>query len=82
MTASPMNFSTVPPSASISARMAAKNAPMTSLSRLGVEPLAERRRAGDVGEQDGDDLALLGAAARCARERRPQPLQKRASGAF
>ena len=27
--------------------------------RLGVEPLAERRRAGDVAEEDGDDLALL-----------------------
>ena len=32
MIASPMNFSTVPPSASISARMAAKKAPMTSFS--------------------------------------------------
>ena len=32
ITASPMNFSTVPPSASISARMAAKKAPITSFS--------------------------------------------------
>src|SRR5262249_30980261 len=32
--------------------------------RLRIEPLAERGRAGDVAEEDGDDLALLAGARR------------------
>ena len=34
-------------------------APHDAAEELGVEPLAERGRPGDVGEEDGDDLARL-----------------------
>jgi hypothetical protein len=82
MTASPMNFSTVPPSASISARMAAKNAPMTSFSRSAssrspraVEPVMSANRTVTT-------LRSSRAAAGTRASSRPQPLQKRASSGF
>ena len=59
MTASPMNFSTVPPSASISSRIADEVGVHHVAGTLGVELFAERRRAGDVGEQDRDELPFL-----------------------
>ena len=82
MIASPMNFSTVPPSASISARMAAKNAPMTSLSASAssrspsaVEPVMS---ANSTVTTLRSSAAGRGASASSA----PQPLQKRASSGF
>ena len=59
ITASPMNFSTVPPSASISSRMPPKKVAMTSRSCSGSMPFAQRRRPGDVGEQHAHDPSFL-----------------------
>ena len=58
ITASPMNFSTVPPWRSSTVAHLSKYRDITRPQRLGVEPLAERRRVGDVGEEhrDGFDL--------------------------
>ena len=71
ITASPMNFSTVPPWRSTIALHALEVAREQRAQRLWVESLAERRRAGDVAEEDGDGLALLagGAAPRRAASR-------------
>ena len=60
ITASPMNFSTraaVPLDRSTSCDVEVPRD--HGAQRLRVEPLAERGRAGDVAEEDGDDLPLL-----------------------
>ena len=49
--------------------------------RLGVEPLAERGRAGDVAEEHGHDLPLLARPAPTA-SAAPQTSQKRAPARF
>ena len=54
-----MNFSTVPPKRSSSARDARVVRRQQRAHVLGVEPLGARREADEVGEEDGDDLALL-----------------------
>ena len=59
MTASPMNFSTVPPWRSRTSSHLLEIPRHDVAERLRIEPLAERRRAGDVGEEDGDGLADL-----------------------
>ncbi len=58
-----------------------------SSQRLGVEPLAERGRPGDVREDDGDVLARLGCArspvergAACAAEARVRVVLARRRG--
>ena len=60
MTASPMNFSTVPPWRSRIARIDVEVAGHDAPERLRIEPLAERRRARDVAEDDRHGLADLG----------------------
>ena len=57
MTASPMNFSTVPPCRSSTADIRSKKRDMTRRSVSGIEPLAERRRIRDIREEDGDRAA-------------------------
>ena len=54
---------------------------------LGIEPLGERRRAGEVGKEDGDDAAFLSVVrdrrSRCRRvleERRPAARAERGRG--
>ncbi len=59
MTASPMNFSTVPPCRSRTALTSIEVARDHAPQRLGVELLAERRRVDDVAEEDRDRLAHL-----------------------
>ena len=54
-----MNFSTVPPCRSIAAGHGVEVAQHHAPQRLWVQTLAERRRAGDVAEDDGDGLAHL-----------------------
>ena len=57
-------------------------APHHTPQRLGVEPLAERRRAGDVREDDRDHLPRLGVASperRAARHTRRRTVRRRRS---
>ena len=58
MTASPMNFSTVPPWCSTIALHALEVAREQRAEPLGVDRLAERGGAGEVAEEDGDRLPL------------------------
>ena len=76
-----MNFSTVPPSASISARMAAKNVPITCLrpsassrSPSAVDPVMSANSTVTIFSSSAAAAAWASAA--------PQPLQKRASSGF
>ena len=57
--ASPMNFSTTPPSASTAAADGREVAAHDLLQVLGVQPLGQRGGVDEVGEEDGDQLALL-----------------------
>ena len=82
MTASPMNFSTVPPSASISSRIAIAYAPRTSCrssgsssSPSGVEPVMSAKRT-------VTSLRSAAPTPSSAASGRPQCEQKRASSAF
>ena len=59
-TASPMNFSTVPPWDSITLRARVVVAPQQGVDVLGVGGLAHGREGDEVAEEGGDDLALLG----------------------
>ena len=59
MTASPMNFSTVPPCDSTIALHALEVAGEEGTHRLGVGRLAQCGRAGHVAEEDSDRLTLL-----------------------
>ena len=59
MTASPMNFSTVPPKRSSSARTRAWYGREQRAHVLRVEPLGVRGGADEVAEEHGHDLALL-----------------------
>ena len=59
MTASPTNFSTVPPWRSRIDAQILEVAAHPRAQRLRIGRLAERRRADEVAEEDGDDLALL-----------------------
>ena len=61
--------------------MGVEVAPHHATQRLGVEPLAQRRRADDVGEHHGDDLPVSATGGRSAR-RAPHSSQKRASASF
>jgi hypothetical protein len=82
ITASPMNFSTVPPSASISTRIAAKKAAMTSFScsasRRSPRPVESDTSANSTVTSLRSSAAGAGVAPSSA----PQPLQKRASSGF
>ena len=59
ITASPMNFSTVPPKRSSSSRTRAWYGRSSERTSSGSMLLRARREADEVGEQHGDDLALL-----------------------
>ena len=59
-TASPMNFSTVPPWVSISLRARGVVAAQQGVDVLGVGGLAHGGEGDEVAEEGGDDLALLG----------------------
>ena len=59
MTASPMNFSTVPPCRSSSLRTRSWYGREDGPHLLRVELLGSRGEADEVAEEDGDDLALL-----------------------
>ena len=63
MTASPMNFSTVPPRCSSSVAQPLVVRAQDRLDVLRVERLGARREADEVGEEDRHDLAL---APRCS----------------
>ena len=83
ITASPMNFSTVPPKRSSSARSRAWYGREDRAHVLGVEPLGAAGEADEVGEEDRDDLALLAHRARCgAASGVPHAIQKRARRGF
>ena len=69
ITASPMNFSTVPPCRSIAGLHGVEEPRHDAPEGLGVEPLAEGGGAGHVAEQDGDGLADLGRAVAAAASR-------------
>ena len=58
MTASPMNFSTVPPYSSISLPAGVEVAGEEFAHLLWVAALGERREADEVGEEDGDEPTL------------------------
>ena len=62
ITASPMNFSTVPPKRSSSVAQPGVVGREQRAHVLGVELLGPRGEADEVGEEDGDDLPLLAAA--------------------
>ena len=79
ITASPMNFSAVPPKRSSSARSRAAYGRLHGAHVLGIEPLRLAREADEIGEQDGDDLALF-SRARARPTVVPQAGQKRAPG--
>ena len=79
-TASPMNFSTVPPGAragDAGARVRAQ----VRLDVLGVELFCAGRETDEVCEHDGHDLALT-SFGRLTVSAAPQAEQKRASGAL
>ena len=57
--ASPMNFSVTPPCRSTSPLTSPKSSRLENPQLLGIEPFAESRRAGEIGEQDRDDAPLL-----------------------
>ena len=66
--ASPMILSTWPPKATTSAARRSKQSSTRFLTCLGVERLGQRGEADEVGEEHGDDAALVG-----ARRQRPCP---------
>ena len=78
ITASPMNFSTVPPKRSSSVAQARVVRREQRAHVLGVELLGAGREADEVGEEHRDDLALLARAAPAASSAAPQALQNRA----
>ena len=73
ITASPMNFSTVPPCRSSSVAQPGVVRSEHRADVLGVELLRAAREADQVGEEDGDDLALLA-------RRAASPLKGRRAG--
>ena len=79
MTASPMNFSTVPPYRSMTSRAQVEVAGEELAGVLGVPSLRERREAHEVGEEDGDQAAFRHGAPR--RARRPRSDGRRRRGA-
>ena len=58
MTASPMNFSTVPPKSLELRAQPLVVGPEDRLDVLRIERLGARREPDEVGEEDGHDLAL------------------------
>ena len=66
-----MNFSTVPPKRSSSEREPRVVRREEALHVLGVERLCAGGEADEVGEEDGDDLALLPAGAAADSDLRP-----------
>ena len=71
ITASPMNFSTVPPKRSSSSRRRAWYGRSSAAHVLRIQLLGARREADEVGEEDRDDLALLAHGWLLGRERCP-----------
>ena len=81
MTASPMNFSTVPPSPLELRADAVVVGTEDGAHLLGIELLRFRREPDEVAEEDGDDLALLARRDRLGAESGPaHPAQAKALG--
>ena len=80
MIASPMYFSILPPWRSMTSAIAVEVAVLDLVHRLGVDRLAERRRALEVGEDDRDGLAQLLGGRACTRTVPQKPHSRNFAG--